>query len=80
MIDHSDSYYWNYLNFTAIFKKMGFFLLEPHTTWKPHWVALSVATAIADVFRKNGINVGREFAKIMKILGKTDDVKSRGVI
>ena len=40
----------------------------------------SVATAIADVFRKNGINVGREFAKIMKILDKIDDVKSRGVI
>ena len=40
----------------------------------------SVATAIADVFRKNGINVGRKFAKIMKILDKIDDVKSRGVI
>jgi hypothetical protein len=25
---------------------------------------ISVATAKADVFRKNGINVGREFAKI----------------
>lgn len=42
--------------------------------------ATSVATAIADVFRKNGINVGRKFAKIMKILDKIDDVKSRGVI
>jgi uncharacterized protein involved in type VI secretion and phage assembly len=40
----------------------------------------SVATAIADVFRKNGINVGRKFAKIMKILDKIDDVKIRGVI
>jgi len=40
----------------------------------------SVATAKADVFRKNGINVGRKFAKIMKILDKIDDVKSRGVI
>ena len=40
----------------------------------------SVATAIADVFRKNGINVGRKFAEIMKILDKIDDVKSRGVI
>jgi hypothetical protein len=43
-------------------------------------VTVSVATAIADVFRKNGINVGRKFAKIMKILDKIDDVKSRGVI
>jgi len=41
---------------------------------------ISVATAIADVFRKNGINVGRKFAKIMKILDQIDDVKSRGVI
>jgi len=40
----------------------------------------SVATAKADVFRKNGINVGRKFAKIMNILDKIDDVKSRGVI
>ena len=40
----------------------------------------SVATAIADVFRKNEINVGRKFAKIMKILDQIDDVKSRGVI
>jgi len=40
----------------------------------------SVATAIADVFRKNGINVGRKFARIMKILDKIDNVKSRGVI
>jgi hypothetical protein len=31
-------------------------------------------------FEKNGINVGRKFAKIMKILDKIDDVKSRGVI
>ena len=35
-------------------------------------VLTSVATAIANVFRK--------FAKIMKILDKIDDVKSRGVI
>jgi len=40
----------------------------------------SVATVKADVFRKNGINVGREFAKVMKILDKIDDVKGRGVI
>jgi hypothetical protein len=43
-------------------------------------IIVSVTTAIADVFRKNGINVGRKFAKIMKILDKIDDVKSRGVI
>jgi hypothetical protein len=30
----------------------------------------SVATAIADVFRKNGINVGRKFAKIIKNIGQ----------
>jgi len=41
----------------------------------------SVATAIANDFRKKkGINVGRQFAKVMKILDKIDDVKSRGVI
>jgi hypothetical protein len=45
-----------------------------------HWPVYSVATAIADVFRKNGINVGRKFEKIMKILDKIDDVKIRGVI
>jgi len=31
-------------------------------------------------FEKNGINEGREFAEIMKILDKIEDVKSRGVI
>jgi len=36
----------------------------------------SVATAKADVFQKNGFNVGRKFAKVMKILDKIDDVKS----
>jgi len=41
---------------------------------------ISVAMAKADVFRKNGNNVGKIFAKIMKILDKIDDVKSRGVI
>ena len=45
-----------------------------------HPTGTSVATAIADVFRKNGINVGRKFAEIMKILDKIDDVKSQGVI
>jgi len=30
--------------------------------------------------KKNGINVGRKFAEIMKILDKIDDVNGRGVI
>jgi hypothetical protein len=37
----------------------------------------SVATAIANVFRNNGIIVGRNLAKISKIL---DEAQSRGVI
>ena len=41
---------------------------------------ISVAIAKANVFQNNGINVGRKFAKILKILNKIDDVKSRGVI
>jgi ADP-ribosylglycohydrolase len=40
----------------------------------------SVATAIADVFRNNGISMGRNLAKILKIFEKIDEAKSRGVI
>jgi hypothetical protein len=40
----------------------------------------SVATAITDVFRNNGISVGRNLAKILKIFEKIDEAKSRGVI
>jgi hypothetical protein len=40
----------------------------------------SVATAIADVFQNNGINVGRNLAKILKVFEKIDEAKSRGVI
>jgi hypothetical protein len=40
----------------------------------------SVAMAIADVFRKNGISVGMNLAKILKIFEKIDETKSRGVI
>jgi hypothetical protein len=40
----------------------------------------SVATAIADIFRNNGIIMGRNLAKILKIFGKIDEAKSRGVI
>jgi hypothetical protein len=41
---------------------------------------ISVATAIADVFRNNGISVGMNLSKILKIFGKIDEAKSRGVI
>jgi hypothetical protein len=40
----------------------------------------SVATAIADVFWNNGISVGRNLAKILKIFEKIDEAKGRGVI
>jgi hypothetical protein len=43
-------------------------------------IRTSVAMAIADVFRNNGISVGRNLAKILKIFGKIDEAKSRGVI
>jgi hypothetical protein len=36
--------------------------------------------AIADVFRNNGISVGRNLAKISKIFEKIDEAKGRGVI
>jgi hypothetical protein len=42
--------------------------LIPHQT--------SVATAIADVFQNNGISVGRNSAKILKIFEKIDEAKS----
>jgi len=36
--------------------------------------------AKADVFqKKNEINVGRKFAKIMKLLDKIDDIKNQRV-
>ena len=35
----------------------------------------SVATAIADVFRKNAISVGRKFVKMLKIFDKIDGIK-----
>jgi hypothetical protein len=40
----------------------------------------SVAMAIANVSRNNGISVGRNLAKILKIFEKIDEAKSRGVI
>jgi hypothetical protein len=40
----------------------------------------SVATAIVNVFQNNGISVGRNLAKILKIFEKIDEVKGRGVI
>jgi hypothetical protein len=36
----------------------------------------SVATAIADVFRNNGISMGRNLAKILTIFEKIDEAKS----
>ena len=44
------------------------------------WVVGSVATAIADVFQNNGISVGRNLAKILKIFEKIDEAKGRGDI
>jgi hypothetical protein len=40
----------------------------------------SVTTAIADVFRNNGISMGRNLAKILKIFERIDEAKGRGVI
>ena len=40
----------------------------------------SVATAKADVFRKNAISMENKFTKIMKIFENIDEVKSRRVI
>jgi hypothetical protein len=40
----------------------------------------SVAMAITDIFRNNGISVGRNLAKILKIFEKIDEAKDRGVI
>ena len=41
---------------------------------------ISVATAIADIFRNNGISVGNNLGKILKKFEKIDEAKSRGVI
>jgi hypothetical protein len=38
---------------------------------------ISVATAIADVFRKNAISVGSKF---MEVFDKIDEIESRRVI
>ena len=43
-------------------------------------VSGSVAAAITDVFRKNGINVSNKFVRILKIFNKIYDIKNRGVI
>ena len=44
------------------------------------WVLNSVAMAIADVFRKNAISMGRKFAKMLHIFDKIDRIESRRVI
>jgi hypothetical protein len=41
---------------------------------------VSVATTIANVFRNNGISVGRNLAIILKIFEKINEAKSQGVI
>jgi hypothetical protein len=41
---------------------------------------VSVATAIADNFRNNGISVRTNLAKILNIFEEIDEAKSRGVI
>jgi hypothetical protein len=35
--------------------------------------------AIADVFRNNGISMGRNLGKILKIFEKIDDAKAEGL-
>jgi hypothetical protein len=45
-----------------------------------HDHVVTVATVIADVFQNNGINMGRNLAKILKIFEKIDEAKSQGVI
>ena len=46
-----------------------------------YWgLSSSVATAIADVFRKNAISMGRKFAKMLKIFDKINGIKSQRVI
>ena len=50
---------------------------DDYIMWRLH---SRVATAITDVFRKNAISVGREFAKMLKILDKIDGIESRRVI
>ena len=41
---------------------------------------VSVATAITNVFRKNGINVSNKFVRILKIFSKIYDIKNCGAI
>jgi hypothetical protein len=50
--------------------------------WQLFWecLNLSVAMAIANVFRNNGISMGRNLARILKIFEKIYETKSRGVI
>ena len=58
-------------------------LLSSHvmSNMKPDWSdPSSVAMAIADVFRNNGISVGKNLAKILKIFEKIDEAKGQRVI
>jgi len=36
--------------------------------------------AIADIFRKNGISMGRNLSEILKIFERIDEAKGQGVI
>ena len=40
----------------------------------------SVTMAIADVFQKNTISVGRKFAEMLRICDKIDGIKGRRII
>ena len=55
-------------------------LFDNHQGMDGVWPQASVATAIADVFRKNAISVGNKFTKMLKIFDKIDEIKSRRVI
>jgi len=39
----------------------------------------SVATAIANIFQKHGISIGRNLAKILNIFVKIDEAKAKGL-
>jgi len=57
----------------------------PNVWWQHIWgfariMPSSVAAAITDVFRKNGINVSNKFVRIPKIFTKIYDIKNRRVI
>ena len=68
--------HWSSLSHPGVNLELGWWCWKIN---KPPPVS-SVAIAIADVFRKNAISVGRKFAKMLKIFDKIDRIKSRRVI